>query len=136
MRLPVVRTRLVGESGFTLLELLMVMSVVGTLLGIAVPSMVGFTGYARQVAAEADLREAVPAAEDYATETGSYTGLTRAALVSIDPGIAGDVDVLSADDGGYCLYASGRGVSVQGPGGALSWYSNTDCTGTPLVVND
>src|SRR5678815_1691741 len=64
------------ESGFTLIELLIVLVIIGILLAIAVPSYLGFKDRAKQRAAQANVRTAVPAVEAYFADTGHYTNMT------------------------------------------------------------
>ena len=74
-----IRTRLDGntEQGFTLIELLVVIIIIGILLAIAVPSYLGFRDRAANNAMKANLRAALPSAEAYYADNGSYTGMTR-----------------------------------------------------------
>src|SRR4051812_13017477 len=80
------RQRLGREEGFTLIELLIVIVIIGILLAIAVPSYLGFRDRANQKAASADVRAAVPAAEAYFADNGSYNSMNLTSLRAIDTG--------------------------------------------------
>lgn len=110
------------EDGFTLIELTVVITLIAILVAIAV----GFQGLARERAgdatARANIRIAVPAIESYRTDQGTYAAMTVAALqAAYSPGIQG-INILSADDAGYCVraVAAGRTWYKNGPGGALT----------------
>lgn len=110
------------EGGFTLVELLVVMIIIAILLAIAIPSYLGFRDRANQKVAEANTREAVPAAEAYFVDNGDYTGLDIGELQAIDAGVSDDVEVISADTDSYCLHAdhNGKDAYYAGPGGTVS----------------
>jgi type IV pilus assembly protein PilA len=84
-----------SESGFTLVELLVVMLILGILAAIAIPSFFNQRDKARDSDAKADARTAQTAIETYATDNGgSYTGAavgavgTPGTLVDIEPTLA------------------------------------------------
>jgi len=79
------RERSAGESGFTLVELLVVMLILGLLAAIAIPSFFNQRDKARDADAKASTRTAQTAMETYATDNdGSYAAATPAGLQNIE----------------------------------------------------
>jgi type IV pilus assembly protein PilA len=126
-----IRERLAREEGFTLIELLVVIVIIGILLAIAVPSYLGFRGRAQDSAAQANIRSAVPSAEAYYADKGTYVGMAVTGAGSLkavyDSGIkttgphavtlAGTLDADS-----YCFTATGKTGNqfrFMGPGGEV-----------------
>jgi type IV pilus assembly protein PilA len=74
-----------GESGFTLVELLVVMLILGLLAAIAIPSFFNQTDKANDASAKVQARTAETAMETYRTDhNGSYAGADGAALHTIE----------------------------------------------------
>ena len=73
------------EAGFTLVELLVVMLILGLLAAIAIPSFFNQRDKAKDADAKAGVRTAQTAIETYATDNGgSYTGADAADLQDIE----------------------------------------------------
>jgi type IV pilus assembly protein PilA len=129
-----IRQRLDGntEQGFTLIELLVVIIIIGILLAIAVPSYLGFRDRANNNAAKANLRAALPSAEAYYADNGTYVGMTATTLKAIDSGLSATLTVAGTPTTtSYCLTdtVGGKVWSVKGPGpSASNWYTSNNCT--------
>jgi type IV pilus assembly protein PilA len=119
-----------AERGFTIIELLVVIIIIGILLAIAVPAYLGFRDRAANTAAQSNLRAALPAAEAYYTDNGTYKGMDSTDLIAIDPGISPTLTVTTARAKSYCLTdtVNGRTWSVSGPDtSSTDFYKGADC---------
>jgi type IV pilus assembly protein PilA len=83
------RERMGRDEGFTLVELLVVMLILGLLAAIAIPSFFAQRDKARDADAKSSVRTAETAMETYATDNGgAYTGATAAILEGIEETLA------------------------------------------------
>jgi prepilin-type N-terminal cleavage/methylation domain-containing protein len=109
-----------GEAGFTLIEVLVVLVIVGILVAVAVTSYLGYKDRANRASAQANVRSAIPAVETYHADNGSYDGMSVPSLTAIDAGLK--VTVISAGSGTYCLSSTQGAYTAykNGPDGAIT----------------
>jgi len=106
------RERSGSESGFTLVELLVVMLILGILAAIAIPSFFNQRDMARDADAKTDVRTAQTAIETYATDNGgSYANADAGALENIQPTLA-DADLTTIAPDGSAGYEVGVTAST------------------------
>lgn len=132
-----IRGHLSGERGFAGVEMLIVVGVLGVVLGVAVPSYMGLRGGSADGDTKASLRAALPAADAYFADHGSFAGLDSTDLLRIDPRVSVTVAVTAASKRSYCLTESvnGKTWSVRGPNPQLvvdtsatkGWFEGDRC---------
>ena len=119
--------RRVGEKGFTIIELLFIVAIIGILASIAVTQFSTYRMRSYNATAESDLRNAATAQEayfvdyeDYVSDPTSLVGATYGLYTSQDVVLSGD-----AGTNGYtmtCYHPSGnRTYRLSGPGGSITF---------------
>ena len=149
------RERLAGDDGFTLLEVMVVVLVIGILLAVGIPTYLGARDRAQDKSAQATLRSAQTTALVVFTDDGDFGDADPTALAAAEPSYtwlggttaSSDDKVVSVasntagtewgaaalSDGGDCFYVR---VSSQGPTRYGS-SSTAPCTGSQaLTVTD
>ncbi len=126
-----------GESGFTFVEILVVVLIFGLLAAVAIPSFFSQRDKARDADAKVMVRTAQTAIEAYATENeGEYAGATTDELQDLERALERVPDPdLTVDPSGAGRYeisvrsATGNVFSIARIGGTTSYSCTEEASG-------
>ena len=123
MKNSIINERLSSQRGFTLVELLVTVAILGILSAIAIPQYSGYQASVRDQEANVTMRRIVTAQEAYFLEHSSYISCDETSCSALLPEVGyipSDIDLNFASTGNDCTATA---MHQNGTGAVFSWTS-------------